>query len=246
MSQTIAVPRLAASLILLRDGPASLEVMMVERTGSASYAAGKFVFPGGTVDAEDTALAAAADLAGSAADLPDGGLRVAAIRETYEECGLLLTDPEPETIPEGSEFAVLVQENRLRLPLQRLVPFAHWITPPHLPKRFDTHFFVAAAPARQSATADRREVVSAAWLHPAEVVAAAGAGDLNLMFATYMNLCWLAQHASVAAALDAAQARQIVTVIPKPRDVPEGKLFCIPPEAGYPHSEVLESRFRRA
>ena len=90
MSSAVAVPRLAASLILLRDGADSTEVMMVERTGSASFAAGKFVFPGGAVDAVDATLAT-----GNAAD---AALRVTAIRETYEECGLLLAEPEPEAI----------------------------------------------------------------------------------------------------------------------------------------------------
>ncbi|WP_300303387.1 NUDIX domain-containing protein [Ferrovibrio sp.] len=228
-------PRLAASLILLRDAAAGPEVLMVERTGSASYAAGKFVFPGGTVDAADAALSG-----------PEAALRIAAIRETYEECGLLLAEPAPVRSGPDQDFATLVQRTGCALATQSLVPFAHWITPPHLPKRFDTHFFLAPAPADQTATADLREVVSAAWLPPQAVVAAAEAAELNLMFATYMNLRWLARHDSVASALAAAQVRPIVTVIPEPADSPQGRVFRIPEAAAYGETDVLEHRFRRS
>lgn len=228
-------PRLAASLILLRDAADGPEVLMVERTGSASYAAGKFVFPGGTVDAADAAPAG-----------PDGALRVAAIRETYEECGLLLAEPAPVRSAPEQDFATLVQSAGCALATQSLVPFAHWITPPHLPKRFDTHFFLAPAPADQMVTADLREVVSAAWLRPQAVVAAAEAAELNLMFATYMNLRWLARHGTAAAALAAARVRPIVTVIPEPADSPQGRVFRIPEAAAYGETDVLEHRFRRS
>lgn len=230
-------PRLAASLILLRDVADGPEVLMVERTGSASYAAGKFVFPGGTVDAADAALASS--------DAVDAALRVAAIRETYEECGLLMAESASVKIAPTQDFATLVQSTGCRLSTDKLVPFAHWITPPHLPKRFDTHFFVAPAPLHQVATADLREVVSAAWLAPSDIIAAAEAGQLNLMFATYMNLKWLTRFSAVAPALEAARARSIVTVIPEPVDSMEGRVFRIPDTAGYDETDVLERRFRR-
>ncbi|MBS4046035.1 NUDIX domain-containing protein [Ferrovibrio sp.] len=238
MSSAVAVPRLAASLILLRDGADSTEVMMVERTGSASFAAGKFVFPGGAVDAADATLAT-----GNAADAT---LRVTAIRETYEECGLLLAEPEPEAVAPAADFQTLLRKGGFALATDRLVPFAHWITPPHLPKRFDTHFFLARGPSRQAAAADLREVMSAAWLRPSAVVAAAEACELNLMFATYMNLRWLARYNTVTAALAAARERPIVTVVPEPSDSPEGRLFRIPEAAAYGETAVLENRFRRA
>lgn len=238
MSSTVAVPRLAASLILLRDGADGPEVMMVERTGSASFAAGKFVFPGGTVDVDDAALAGS--------DAVEAALRVTAIRETYEECGLLLAEPTPLEVVRAQDFATLVRTAGCRLATHRLVPFAHWITPPHLPKRFDTHFFLTPAPMDQVAAADLREVVSAVWLRPGAVVAAAEASELNLMFATYMNLRWLARYGTVRAALAAARQRPIVTVIPEPSDSPEGRLFRIPEAAAYGETAVLERRFRQA
>lgn len=237
MSATLVTPRLAASLILLRDGAGGMEVMMVERTGTASYAAGKFVFPGGTVDEADTALTTSS---GS-----DGVLRVAAIRETFEESGLLLVEPEPTKVNPADNFFELLRASSLQPATHTLVPFAHWITPPHMPKRFDTHFFLAPAPQNQAAAADLQEVVSAAWLRPNMVVAAAEAAELNLMFATYMNLRWLAQFEAAAMALAAARDRRIVTVIPEPVDSPEGRVFRIPVAAGYGETDILEHRFRR-
>ncbi|HLT78884.1 MAG TPA: NUDIX domain-containing protein [Ferrovibrio sp.] len=237
MSQTVAVPRPAASLILLRDGSDGPEVMMVERTGSASFAAGKFVFPGGTKDAADETLASGGT--------PDAALRVTAIRETYEECGLLLVEPEPAEVAPAASFQALLETGGYTPATHRLTPFAHWITPPHLPKRFDTRFFIARGPSRQVAAADLREVMSAVWLRPRAVVAAAEAAELNLMFATYMNLRWLARFASVADALAAAETRQIVTVVPEPADTPEGRVFRIPEAAGYGETAILEHRFRR-
>jgi 8-oxo-dGTP pyrophosphatase MutT (NUDIX family) len=237
MSGPIATPRLASTLILLRDGDAGLEVMLVERTGTASFAAGKFVFPGGTVDPADAGLAASAE--------PDAVLRVAAIRETWEECGLLLAEGARSQAAPGGDFGALVRGAGLRLSVDALLPFAHWITPTHAPKRFDTHFFVAAAPPDQTARADRGEVVSAVWSRPSEVVAAAEAERINLMFATYMNLRWLAAHGSAADALAAARGRPIVTITAEPLDSAEGRVFRIPEGAGYGETHVLERRFRR-
>jgi 8-oxo-dGTP pyrophosphatase MutT (NUDIX family) len=237
VSQTAVIPRLASTLILLRDGGGGLEVLLVERNGTASFAAGKFVFPGGVVDDAD------ATLAGSTA--ADAILRVAAIRETWEECGLLLADRAAPQTSEPQDFATLVREAKLRLSTDLLLPFAHWITPPHAPKRFDTHFFVAPAPSGQAVNADRREVVSAVWSRPGDVVAAAESERINLMFATYMNLRWLARFASTDAAMEAAQSRPIVPVMAAPIDSPQGKVFRIPEGAGYGETDVLERRFRR-
>jgi 8-oxo-dGTP pyrophosphatase MutT (NUDIX family) len=257
-SSPVATPRLAASLILLRDGERGLEVMMVERAGTASFAAGAFVFPGGRVDETDAELvaiagagratpaSAPADAAMTKAALPDAALRMAAIRETFEECGLLLVESAADGAGASSaDFAAMVRSQGVRPALQALVPFAHWITPPHLPKRFDTHFFIAAGPRDQVAVADQGEVMSAAWLKPGDLTAAAEAGRINLMFATYMNLGWLARHETVEGALSAARQRRIATVVPEPVKGPEGRLFRIPEAAGYGETEVLERRFRQ-
>ena len=237
MSQIIVTPRLAATLILLQDTTQGLEVMLVERSGKASFAAGKFVFPGGAVDAGDTFL----DNSG----LSDGALRVAAIRETYEECGLLLADIHGQFPDPTADFSSIVKNSQLHLQTQTLVPFAHWITPPQSPKRFDTHFFIAAAPAGQLPVADRKEVMSAVWSNPISVVEQAESEEINLMFATYMTLRWLTAFTSADQALVAARQRQIVTVIAESSDSSEGRILKIPAAAGFGETEVLEKRFRR-
>ncbi len=211
--------------------------MLVERSGKASFAAGKFVFPGGAVDAGDTFL----DNSG----LSDGALRVAAIRETYEECGLLLADIHGQFPDPTADFFSIVKNSQIHLQTQTLVPFAHWITPPQSPKRFDTHFFIAAAPAGQLPVADRKEVMSAVWSNPISVVEQAESEEINLMFATYMTLRWLTAFTSADQALFAARQRQIVTVIAESSDSSEGRILKIPAAAGFGETEVLEKRFRR-
>jgi len=237
MSQIISTPRLAATLILLQDTAQGLQVMLVERSGTASFAAGKFVFPGGALDAGDSSL----DNSG----LVDGALRVAAIRETFEECRILLADIHGQFPDSSSDFSSIVKNSKLNLLTQELVPFAHWITPPHLPKRFDTHFFIASAPVGQVPLADCKEIVSAVWSNPISVVKQAESEEINLMFATYMTLRWLTAYETVNEALVAARSRQIVTVISESADSAEGRVLKIPAAAGYGETEVLEKRFRR-
>ena len=238
MSQIISSPRLAATLILLQDTVQGIQVMLVERSGTASFAAGKFVFPGGAVDAGDSLL----DNSG----LLDGALRVAAIRETFEECRILLADIDGQFPESTADFSSVVKNYKLNLHTQELVPFAHWITPPHLPKRFDTHFFIASAPVGQFPLADHKEVMSAVWSTPISVVKQAESEEINLMFATYMTLRWLTAYSSVKEALLAARDRKIVTVIAESADSKEGRVLKIPAAAGYGETEVLEKRFRRS
>jgi 8-oxo-dGTP pyrophosphatase MutT (NUDIX family) len=150
-------PRLAATLLLLRDGGDGLEVLMVSRHEEAGFAAGALVFPGGKVDPVDAALAACCP---PAPDLDETALvlRIAAIRETFEECGILLARGNGALLTAellaalltrhgnaDAGFAALVAAAGLELATDHLVPYAHWITPVDRPKRFDTHFFLAPA-----------------------------------------------------------------------------------------------------
>ena len=167
-------PRLAATVLLVRDGADGLEVFMVVRHRQIEFASGALVFPGGSVDPDDLALASQLDRSG----LPFGAderlcaLRIAAVRETFEECGVLLARPrgsrafvEGARVAElgrkapGMSFAELMESEALEPAIDLLTPFAHWITPPILPKRFDTHFFIASAPADQLAAHDGAESV---------------------------------------------------------------------------------------
>lgn len=219
-------PRPAATILLLRDGRAGLEVLMVCRAREVDFASGALVFPGGRVETTDAALAPPED--------PLGAFRVAAIREAWEESGILLAHPPGPEIPPEGEFLAHLHARGLRPHHAALTPFAHWITPAHSPKRFDTHFFLAHAPEGQEAIHDGREAVEALWVRPAEAVEEADAGRRTLVFATRLNLLRLAQWNSAEAAIAAAQATPIVTVMPQPiSDGAGGTLLRIPAEAGY-------------
>jgi 8-oxo-dGTP pyrophosphatase MutT (NUDIX family) len=221
--------RPASTVLLLRDGRQGLEVFMVVRHHQIDFASGALVFPGGRVEASDLVLAG-----GDA----HGAFRIAAIRETWEECGVLLAAPGTAPTAEGA-FAAMLAERGLRPDLDALAHFAHWITPDAVPKRFDTHFFLAAAPADQDAVHDGGEAVDSVWIRPLDALAEAEAGTKKIVFPTRMNLNKLARSTSVAEAFAAARAKPVVTVQPIQRDAPEGRYLRIPVEADYGGEEFL-------
>ncbi len=221
--------RPASTVLLLRDGPGGLEVFMVVRHHQIDFASGALVFPGGRVEAADAVLAG-----GNVA----AAFRVAAIRETWEECGILLATPGTPPAAEG-EFAAMLADRGLVPDSTCLAHFAHWITPIPVPKRFDTHFFLAAAPADQDALHDGHEAVDSVWIRPGDALAEAEAGTKKIVFPTRMNLNKLARSNSVAEAFAAARAKPVVTVQPIQRDTPEGRYLRIPIEADYDGEEFL-------
>jgi len=253
--KTPVVPVPAATLMLLRDGGDGLEVLMTVRHDAAGFAAGAMVFPGGKTAPEDLLLV---DAAANPAGLEMGPLvsRIAAIRETFEEGTVLLARAHGEQsilsqaalakllarIPDRRDFGAFVARAGIVLGTDLLVPFAHWITPVDQPKRFDTQFYLAPAPADQVALHDGREAVEVRWLAPAAAVAAADRGEIKLVFATRANLLRLARSRTVAEAFDAARAARIVTVEPMLVETPAGAVFRIPADAGY---EVTETPVRR-
>ncbi len=240
--------RLASTILLVRDGASGLEVFMVVRHHQMDFASGALVFPGGSVDAGDFAIAADAARCGptTAVDQHGRALRVAAVRETFEECGVLLARARGSTElldgvrsaaigakAQGRSFAELIAVEDLHLALDALTPFAHWITPPILPKRFDTHFYIAAAPTDQIAVHDGSESVDSTWINPSRALADAQAGKYTLVFATRLNVRMLAERNDVASALAAARARRIVAVEPVAVKTETGYTMKIPIEAGY-------------
>ncbi len=248
----------SATILLVRDGSAGLEVFMVERHHRIDFATGALVFPGGKVDPGDSAAAVRARCAG-AEGLDDATLtlRVAAIRETFEEAGVLLARGRGEAGVLPAERLAAVEERHrraleadeitigevaeaedLELACDLLVPFAHWITPTFMPKRFDTWFFLVAAPPDQVALHDGRESVDSVWTTPAAAVAAAEGGERTIIFPTLMNLKKLGRHATVDAALAAARSEPIVTVFPRMEKTAAGRVMRIPAEAGYGVSEM--------
>jgi 8-oxo-dGTP pyrophosphatase MutT (NUDIX family) len=257
-------PRPASTVLLLRDAAAGIEVLMVTRNVASDFASGALVFPGGRVDGGDSEPAVLACCRGAGGDAKAMAFRVAAVRETYEEAHLLLarrrgseallTAADVERLEAAAaarlgrtpEFADLVDGGEIELATDLLVPFAHWITPVGPPKRFDTHFFLAPAPAEQVAAHDGREAVDTVWIVPQQAIADSEAKRITLVFATRMNLAKLGRSRSVAEALAAARADTIVTVCPELVEAPEGKLLRIPAAAGYGITEMPAGLTARA
>lgn len=260
-SATPAVPqaRLSATVLLLRDGPGGLEVFMVVRHQQIDFASGALVFPGGKLAPgdSDTGLRGRCSGADGLSD-EQLALHVAGIRETFEECGVLLARERGAARLLGPErLAVLGERYRgaldrgeigmmqmlqgedLELACEELALFAHWITPDFMPKRFDTYFYLAAAPVEQIALHDGREMVDSVWLRPAEVLEQAAAGQRTLVPVTQLNVAKLGRSASVAAALAAARAGRIVTVQPRSTPQQGGMLLHIPVEADYGVAEFF-------
>lgn len=258
MSEPVA-PRLSATVLLLRDSPDGMEVFMVVRHHKIDFASGAIVFPGGSLDASDrdSRIRALSDGVDSIDD-DTLAVRVAAAREAFEECGVLFArDPATGSIVDGVRTAALGQKYRapleadeigmadvaeaegLRLALDQMTPFAHWITPTHMPKRFDTHFFVAPAPGDHVLEHDGSEAVDSIWIRPGDAIAEADAGKRTVIFATKLNLERVGRNNTVSDAIASAAADKIVTVMPKARKTETGRILTIPIEAGYGGPEFV-------
>jgi 8-oxo-dGTP pyrophosphatase MutT (NUDIX family) len=249
--------RLAATAVILRDSSEGIEAFMVVRHRAIEFASGALVFPGGKVDAQD-ADAAWAELAPARLSSGQRALRVAAAREAFEEAGLVLARrPGSQTLLPALDalrldryrkplirgettFYALLRREGLTLASELMIPFAHWITPEGAPKRFDTHFFLVAAPVGQLGAHDGSESVEGLWITPRQALQDAAAGRRTLVFATELNLKKLARHATVAEAVAATAATPIVTVMPKViARTATTRTLQIPAAAGYGVSEVV-------
>ncbi len=253
-------PRPASTIVLLRRQEPGFSVFLVVRHHQVDFAMGAAVFPGGRLHADDHdpffEKGEKGQAARSTLTPAERAHRVAAIRETYEEAGLLLAYhahshelASKETLErlealdtrgrlERHELSfrdVLCQE-QLELALEDLVPFAHWITPEGVPKRFDTRFYLVAAPEHQLASHGGREVVDSVWLTPQQALDQAKTKQLIIIFPTLMNLNKLTLYRSVEHAIEAARQAPQITVQPQLRSHPAtGQLsLYIPEEAGYP------------
>lgn len=247
----------ASTILLLRDSAKGLEVFMVVRHQKIDSFSGALVFPGGKVDPED---AEGREVCRGVDDLSDVRLafRVAAIREAFEECGVLLARPAgiDRTVDAGrlrgleatyrqalvaDELGMpeLCRREGLELATDLLVPFAHWITPAAAPKRFDTHFYLAPAPSDQVALHDGEESTDSAWVRPADALRQAHGGTRTVVFPTQMNLRKLGAWKSVSEALAKSAETPVVTVSPTMEKHPQGRVLTIPAEAGYGGSRFL-------
>ena len=256
-------PRAAATVVLLRDSTAGPEVLLLRRNAQASNMAGVYVFPGGKLDADDATLDADTHLDQPHATLhanlnePDthsataAGLYVAALREALEECGLLLAEPLGGTsavnatraramLREGQPFAQVLGALQLRLQTRQLAPWSRWVTPlaPTMgTRRFDTRFFVAQAPADQTALHDNEETTDSVWLAPRAALEQYRDGRIDRAPPQIMSLAQLARHASVASVLDAARRQPPPLILPEPFDHDGVRVLCYPGDAMHPVRE---------
>jgi 8-oxo-dGTP pyrophosphatase MutT (NUDIX family) len=254
-----AKARPASTILLLRDsagpdGKGEIEVFMMVRHYEIDFNSGALVFPGGSVDAGDQDIAIESGLyaGGEGLDAESLGFKIAAIRETFEESGILLAKPRGSTtlvdakrageiealhraaLCEGkTTFLKILTDNGLSLELDGLVPYAHWITPEGMPKRFDTWFFLAAAPPEQVGAHDGKESTDSIWVSPREALAGGESGRFKLPFPTTRNLIKLGKHHTVKSALDDARGKLVVTVMPVMTKENGGRQLRIPAEAGY-------------
>ena len=220
--------------MLVRHGEAGPEVYLTRRASRSRFMPDAFVFPGGAVDAADRedARVLAGTPALASGDLAELTLRIAAIRETFEEAGILFArDAAGPVTPNGDAlaalraeamcgagFGTLLASRMLRPDVDALAYYSNWVTPASEPIRFDAHFFVARAPAGQVALADAVEVHDGMWLAPAGALAASDRGELTVRFPTRKHLERLARFDDLDALLAHVRARSIVPVRPVERD----------------------------
>src|SRR5580704_15986235 len=250
-------PRPASTILLLRDSAVTrgeIEVFMMVRHYEIDFSSGALVFPGGSVDKGDQEIIANPALyaGGEGLDASALSFRIAAIRETFEESGILLARvsgsnslvdarraSEIEAAHRGplcegkTTFSKILADNGLRLALDELLPYAHWITPEGMPKRFDTWFFLASAPPAQLGAHDGKESTDSIWLSPREALEGGESGRFKLPFPTTRNLIRLGKQPNVRAALEEMKGKPIVTVMPVMTKLNGGRQLRIPKEAGY-------------
>jgi 8-oxo-dGTP pyrophosphatase MutT (NUDIX family) len=253
----------AATVMLVRDGAGGVEVFMLRRNLNSDFVGGAYVFPGGAVDEHDRhenldpVCRGRSDAEASAQlGIDSGGLAywVAAIRECFEEAGVLLAYDcrgdvirldEPVTKTRFSEHRQAVdtskrrlvevcEQEQLQLAVDRMYYFSHWITPEGAPRRYDTRFFVAAAPDAQEPLHDDHEVIANVWIRPADALERHRSGEFDLIFPTMRSLEALDRFASADDVLRAAEAIQSVPAI-LPRIVEDhgGYRIVLPGDPGY-------------
>lgn len=224
----------ASSVLLIRDGRGGLEVLMIERAKTMRFAPGALVFPGGKVDTEDTQLWRwQKHLKHSRRRMNDVPLRLAAARELYEETNILLGITKLDTaLSRPKAFSKLLHCGSVKLKLDEMEPFAHWVTPETMPRRFDTYFYLAADDGHIEQH-DGIEAVAANWYKPREILANWENDKVPLMFPTRLNLMKLARSSTVAAAFQTARQTPVVQILPRLEMGEEEVKLTIQKAAGY-------------
>lgn len=254
MQETAVTPRQAATVALLRDATGGVEVFLLRRPSTSGFAADASVFPGGALDDADSGavpdLAPRFDAARAAARMrlpasEDGlrlcaGLHVAAVRETFEESGVLIGRDRDGSALDASDagrlsearaaclagvpFTDVLRDHRLELDPESLVYIAHFVTPVGEPRRYDTRFFAVAAPLSQPAAIDAAEATHGDWFAAAEIRERQQDGRMLLMPPTRIVCAEVSRHRSVEAVLDDLGRRPVPEILFDMRDVLAGRL----------------------
>lgn len=263
--QEPVAPRPAATVLLVRDRDGGPEVYMLRRAASMAFAAGFFAFPGGSVDDRDRGLSTGSWVGPAPAEWAQRlgcevslaqALVCAAVRETFEESGVVLAGPDAESVvadTSGEDWeedrvalldrslslAELLERRGLMLRADLLRAWAHWITPEVEPRRFDTRFFVAALPEGQRTRDVGGEADRVVWIRPGDALDRERRGELSLLPPTIAALTGLAECADVAAVLRAGEQREISPVLPKVLLGPDDSIrFVLPHDPDYPREQV--------
>lgn len=251
----ISAPRDAATVVLLRDRPSGLEVFLVKRHGLSDVLGGAYVFPGGKLDPEDALLSEHLDQAelelhaalgeADTSVTTAAALHVAAMRETFEESGVLFAT-NAATVSAHMQrdptikFNTLARTLSLQLRTRDLQPWTRWITP-KMPsvssKRFDTRFFVAEVPASQVATHDNLETTASAWLRPKVALEQYWSRQIELAPPQIMSLAHLSRHTTVRSVMLEARQRPPPVILPESFDESGERLICYP---GDPRHSIPE------
>ena len=251
----------SSTILLIRDTLNGLEVFMVERNKKIDFAPGALVFPGGKLEPEDYNPELLDLCVGSSFDQDAIASKVCAIRETFEESGVLiakdynsdkLIDP-LKCFEFAKRYRKNLQENKITLleilkkeklvlAAEMLSSFSRWITPRDFPKRFDTNFYLIPLTAEFSAEHDGYESVSSVWISPKKALSDADKGLKTIVFATRMNLLKLGRYKNTESVVNDLSKSVITPVEPKVETEGDNIVFKIPEEAGYGLTKYIESR----
>lgn len=245
-------PKPSATILLIRDGEDGLEVFMVVRHRQIDFASGALVFPGGKVDPQDH-WPNMRTFCDGAEELDDNALsfRIAAIREVFEECGILLArkngqasllnaaqlkplEPYREALNKNEiDMETIVTKENLKLVCDQLHHYAHWVSPEMLPKRYDTHFYLVHAPEDQVGLHDGHESVDSVWITPQTALKEAQEGKRIIVFPTRLNLEKLSKSNTTKDAIRRLNSSSVHEVMPKLMRRRFNVYLTIPEKAGY-------------
>ena len=261
-------PRPAATVVLVRDGQQGMEILLAEKTQKVNFAAGAFVFPGGAVDVTDSpkyfgqSIRLATEYANQRLGITTGAIDywIAAIRECFEEVGVLFSRPKQNPAPDSAtdtemlrtrlraqmlsgdcEFHELLNNEGLDPAVDDLHYLSHWITQAGRPRRYDTRFFIARVPDNQPVSHDGGELVSHRWLTAKEALNLNSQGEINLMFPTHKTLEQLLEFKSVDEAIDYAKSdKPMKPMNPKVSVGVGGKKLLLPGDFAYTEVSKLD------